>query len=692
MADGTKSNDNQWEDVGETENDSINNDSPLPPNCPLPPSDSESSPVCETDNNPYLNILMTPMDDGLLKATAATIVRPKPQSNPSTPQTRKSPHTKAKKLRKRTQLFNSPTVLEYKLRVAKLEREVTFFKDYIEEVKDDCQVEILNACERTKNGLSTKFKEKIDEHDSYIESLHNRINALENSEKSLTKQVIPSLKGRITALEKENNKLSEKVCKLEIQNREYSNLLENSAQNLNDSTPDNSDQGVRNHTCPDIADSPRSSSGHSDHEPPAEITRHVGSDSSRPEMTPSAPNLVGNAPVDSRQRVNFHVQSQLTGSSHNNDVTAQTGNLIPEVTSPISGDSPTRMHDRNRHDTDSKHERQRPLNFDINVNTTHVLIGDSTIKGINPQKSTPRHTQWTKTCIGGLQTTELPDLLPGTINYPEVKEVYLHTGVSDSKRGPLSTKACSDSLKHLMYKFPSAKINVSSIIPTKGRDSLSESVKESNTNMKSACNKLNIKFVDNETVFLSRNGAPKIALYNDKIHPSRKGTAVLANNIFGSPNHETKHNWQNYEAHQNNPNLSSTQSINQPPINHNDFPPLSSSSSQIRNHPHDVPVPRHDSHLDRQQEQTGPRPIPHINHYGPRLYNLGPRNESLAYHHTYFREPMPPTNQVQHLDHYPNFQFQTYLNHSLPLPPLSIPYPFYQQPQQHLNHQAMPHY
>ena len=631
------------------------------------------------------------MDDGFLEAAAATIVRPKPTSNPSTPQARKSPHTKAKKLRKRTQLFKSPTVLEYKLRVAKLEREISFFKDYIEEVKDDCHVEILDACERTKNGLSVNFKEKVDEHDSYIESLHNRINALENSERSLTKQVIPSLNGRITALEKENKKLSEKVCALDIQNREYSNLLENSAQNLNDSTLNDSDQGERNHTGPDIANSPRSSSGHSDREPPAEITSHVGSDLSRPAVTPSTP-LVGGAPENSRQRASLHVHSQLTGGRHNNEETIQSRNLIPEVTSPQSGDSPTGMHGLNTHDIDSKHERQRPLNFDINVNTTHILIGDSTIKGINPQRSTPRHTQWTKTCIGGLRTTEIPDLLPGTNNYPEVKEVYLHTGVSDSKQGPLSTKACSDTLKHLMYKFPSANINVSSIIPTKGRDSLSESVKETNTNMKSACNKLNIKFVDNETVFLSRNGAPKLALYNDKIHPSRKGTAVLANNIFGSPHHETRHNWQNYEAHLNNPNPSSTQSINQPPINHTDFPPLSSSSSQIRNYPHDVPIPRHDSHLDRQQEQTGPRPIPHINHYDPRLYNLAPRNESLAYSHTYYREPIPPTNQFHHLDHHPNYQFQTYLNHSLPFPPLSRPYPLYQQPQQHFNYQAMPPY
>ena len=688
MAQETDSDYKQWDEIGENENDSTNTDSPFPPNCPLPLSDSESSPVGVNTLNP--NLLMTPLtDDGFLKAATATIAEPKPASQPSTPKTKKSSsHTKAKKLRKKTLLFNSPKVTEYKIRVAKLEREVSFFNTYIEEVKDKCRVEILDTCERTKNGLTVLFKQHIDEHSSYIESLLNRIDYLENSEKSLVKQVVPSLKGRIAVLEKEKKELSVKVNTLEIQNREFKNKLENTAQDIDDCALNDSDESDHRHT-PEYADSLRSSSGHEDHEPSAVNTSHAGSvsvgcDSS--EDTPSTPAR------ENKETNPKH--ASLTVPKQNPVHEASSGNPSPRDNNRLTrGESPSRNSQSNVGNNDTKPDVQRNLNFVMNEGTTHVLIGDSTIRGINPQRSTPMSAKWSKTCIGGLKTMEIPTLLSGSHNYPEVGEVYLHTGVSDSKSGPLSTKTCSDTLKHLMYKFSAAKINVSSIIPTKGRDSLGENVKETNTNMKIACSKLNINFINNEIVFLSRNGAPKLALYKDKIHPSPKGTAVLASNIFGNPQHESRPNTQNniFDSNQSIPNTVNNQDLNPPSIHlTNHYPPLPSFSSQIRDNPNRTQNPSQIQNLDRQSQETNARLFPQNGHYDTWSHTLPPpiKMEPLNYSQAPFRELHPQTNYTPFVPHQPNFQIPPYQYHPIPFHPLSRPY-FSQPPHQALNYQPM---
>ena len=461
MAQETDSDYKQWDENGETENDSTNTDSPFPPNCPLPLSDSESSPVGINTLNP--NLLMTPLtDDGFLKTATATIAEPKPQSQPSTPQNKKkSPHTK--KLRKKTLLFKSPKVIEYKLKIAKLEREVCFFQSYIEEIKNNCRVEILDECERNKNSLSAKFKEHIDTHSSNIEALHNRIVVLENSEKTLTKQIIPTLKGRVAALEKTNNNLLEKINKLEVQKRVYStDSIENTAEetcndSLNDYNHNDSDPRDHRHT-PDLTQSPRSSSGHSD----TEHMRDTGSDEASPmrheeslkaarpdhQTTMPASQHSGGDPEDNGRRISAHVHMQPTGPQQNKEEDKQSGHPSPKDVRHMNGDSPAEIPNQNGEASDTMNERKRILNFEIKDNATHILIGDSTIKGINPHKSIPHH-RWSKTCIGGLRTMEIPELLHGSHNYPEVKEVFLHTGVSDSKSGPLSTKSCSDTLKHI---------------------------------------------------------------------------------------------------------------------------------------------------------------------------------------------------------------------------------------------------
>ena len=688
-------------DTGSSGDNASFTNSPLPANVPLPPSpsDSQSSDTRNFENHNQ-SILMTPIDEKFLKS-APTLTQPSKIS-------KCSPRKNAKKLRKKTLLFKSPKVIEYKLKIAKLEREVCFFQNYIEEIKNNCRVEILDECERNKNSLSAKFKEHIDTHSSNIEALHNRIVVLENSEKTLTKQIIPTLKGRVAALEKTNNNLLEKINKLEVQKRVYStDSIENTAEetcndSLNDYNHNDSDPRDHRHT-PDLTQSPRSSSGHSD----TEHMRDTGSDEASPmrheesikaarpdhQTTMPASQHSGGDPEDNGRRISARAHMQPTGPQQYKEEDKQSGHPSPKDVRHMNGDSPAEIPYQNGEASDTMNERKRILNFEIKDNATHILIGDSTIKGVNPHKSIPHH-RWSKTCIGGLRTMEIPELLHGSHNYPEVKEVFLHTGVSDSKSGPLSTKSCSDTLKHIMYKFPSANINVSSIIPTKGKDSLSESVKETNTNMKTACKKLNIKFINNETIFLSRNGAPKLALYNDKIHPSRKGTAVLANNIFDSPNHETRYNSHYQEFNQNSPNFTSDPNVNPPPVNLTDqFPPLSSSSRQIRNGPIEACNPRQAPHLERQYHHAVHRQVPQINHYDPRLHTLPPMyDESLAPSHVHYRESNPYINHFPTMNNQQRFHIQPQQYHPLPFHPPNRPFPLFLPPQQPLDYQSIPVY
>ena len=81
--------------------------------------------------------------------------------------------------------------------------------------------------------------------------------------------------------------------------------------------------------------------------------------------------------------------------------------------------------------------------------------------------------------------------------------------------------------------FPAASLIVSSIIPARGRHLMNPAILSSNRNLHSVCDALKITFVDNTSTFVAKSNAapPSPDLYEDPLHPSRKGMLKLARNI-----------------------------------------------------------------------------------------------------------------------------------------------------------------
>ena len=81
--------------------------------------------------------------------------------------------------------------------------------------------------------------------------------------------------------------------------------------------------------------------------------------------------------------------------------------------------------------------------------------------------------------------------------------------------------------------FPAARLAFSSMIPAKGMQNINNSILPTNRNLKHACMQSQASFIDNTNSFTAISGAPKQAMYHDKMHPSAKGTAKLAASIKG---------------------------------------------------------------------------------------------------------------------------------------------------------------
>ena len=80
-------------------------------------------------------------------------------------------------------------------------------------------------------------------------------------------------------------------------------------------------------------------------------------------------------------------------------------------------------------------------------------------------------------------------------------------------------------------RFPSATVIASSIIPARGRHPINPTIAKSNDNLKSACREHHVTYVDHHDTSVARSKAPKKALYDNALHPSRQGLLKLARNL-----------------------------------------------------------------------------------------------------------------------------------------------------------------
>ena len=177
--------------------------------------------------------------------------------------------------------------------------------------------------------------------------------------------------------------------------------------------------------------------------------------------------------------------------------------------------------------TEQRTPEQILKDMDISNATTSLLIGNSTIRYINPRLLSSKRDPAFKICI---PTLSLPDLtkwllsLPASIDH--IKFLIVHVGVNDCWSGAVPPEAW-----HNLITLCKPFISMSSISPARGRHHFNSMIAPSNRHLRAACATLKANLIDNHDIFTTASGAPRLALYDGLCDPSRKARARLAVNL-----------------------------------------------------------------------------------------------------------------------------------------------------------------
>ncbi|XP_070212565.1 uncharacterized protein [Littorina saxatilis] len=161
----------------------------------------------------------------------------------------------------------------------------------------------------------------------------------------------------------------------------------------------------------------------------------------------------------------------------------------------------------------------------------------------------------------------------------------------------------------LRHAFPLASLHASSIIPARDRSPLNDLISPSNSNLAAVCERLGVQLVNSTPIFQTANGAPRLALYRDRIHPSPKGTARLAETLFPFQ-HRPPRQTISRKQHGPPPKMASKQdgygqpsSLVNPPSHHYEaeYPPLQQRDQQWNAPPFISSTPRHQDVTPLQQ-------------------------------------------------------------------------------------------
>ena len=141
------------------------------------------------------------------------------------------------------------------------------------------------------------------------------------------------------------------------------------------------------------------------------------------------------------------------------------------------------------------------------------------------------HQAQQKISVSGLT---VDDLLLWLQNVPKCRDVQLlvvHVGVNTCWVNTVTESMWRALLKLLKSVFPSAVVQLSSLIPPQGEHPLRKTVAASNAALVKACHSEQVMLADHTDTFTTNSGAPRKALYRDALHPSPKGTIRLACNV-----------------------------------------------------------------------------------------------------------------------------------------------------------------
>ena len=173
---------------------------------------------------------------------------------------------------------------------------------------------------------------------------------------------------------------------------------------------------------------------------------------------------------------------------------------------------------------------QRLAQCRVEDSTTHLLLGDSIICPMKAHLMFPE-----KTCqnlgVPGLSVKDIVHWLENKPKFSQVKVIVCHIGINSCNVSCITVRQWQSLHKLMKRVFPEAEILCSTIVPTKGDHPLRKTVDVSNEALKQAAEGTDITVISNDSVFRAPSGAPRKALYRDRIHPNPLGTGRLACNI-----------------------------------------------------------------------------------------------------------------------------------------------------------------
>jgi hypothetical protein len=168
--------------------------------------------------------------------------------------------------------------------------------------------------------------------------------------------------------------------------------------------------------------------------------------------------------------------------------------------------------------------QQPPQNSNRNHQNSIVLIGDSMIKNIIPEKMTQRKVY--KYTYSGKTADQIASEVENINLHETPSHVIIHAGTNDLSLD--SSNDCIVSIENLcssvQNKFVNAKIGVSSII-VRDDISVNDKIQEVNEGIKELCRNHNYSFIDNSNIKLN-------ALNGSKLHLNTRGSALLASRFI----------------------------------------------------------------------------------------------------------------------------------------------------------------
>ena len=153
-----------------------------------------------------------------------------------------------------------------------------------------------------------------------------------------------------------------------------------------------------------------------------------------------------------------------------------------------------------------------------------VIIGDSIIRHINPQKVSSKTVQ--KYIFPGKTADEISNQIDSMKTRIHPSHVIIHAGTNDI---PVqNSNECTTNIEKLAgkakSKFPNAKIGLSGITLRQDVD-VNDKINQTNENIRNLCTEQGYTFIDNGNIDPS-------GLNNSKLNLNAKGTTYLAVNFI----------------------------------------------------------------------------------------------------------------------------------------------------------------